>query len=173
MIQGMLKSLVGAAVATSVFVVGAEAQNGGQGDAFAGVWQVNIERSVYSPGPRPPADLVTLYQFEPLDDGSMRFTLTSMNPAGNVTFQASVFRIDGRQHPVYNVNTVTELMRSGQPTNVTRSYRRIDANTVEFTGYTDGVAGNPVIRQMLADGDTYVQRPADGQGNVLVLERVR
>jgi hypothetical protein len=169
----MMNALVGAAVASCVLVGSVEAQAARSSDPFIGVWQVNIERSVYIPGPRPPADLVTLYQFAPLPDGSTRFTLTSMNAQGDLTFQASVFRVDGQRHPVYTVPMLTEFMTSGQETSLMRSYRRIDANTVEFTGYTDGVAGNPVIRQMQPDGNTYIQRPANGQGAVLVLERIR
>jgi hypothetical protein len=169
----MKTALLGAAVASFVLVGSAEAQARGGQDPFTGVWQVNIERSVYTPGPRPPDDLVTLYQFEPLQDGSTRFTLTSVNAQVDLTFQVSVFRIDGQRHPVYSVAQAVELMSSGRTTNLMRSYRRIDANTVEFTGYTDGVANNPVVRQMSADGNSYVQRPANGEGNVLFLERIR
>ncbi len=96
-----------------------------------------------------------------------------MNAAGDLTAQISIFRVDGQQHPVHNFNTLTELMTSGRETNVTRSYRQIDATTVEFTTYADGVAGNPFIRELLPDGDTYVQRPANGDGAVLLLERIR
>jgi hypothetical protein len=144
-------------------------------DPFIGVWKLNVDRSVFNPGPRPASDAVTFYQFEALPDGSTRFILVSgPNAAGNLTMQVSVFRIDGRQHPVYAVPTVTELMTSGTETNTTRSYRQIDANTVEFTAYTDGVAGVVTVRQMGPLGDTYVQRPVEGQtGNVLLFERVR
>lgn len=141
-------------------------------NAFIGVWKLNVDRSVYTPGPRPPSDMMLLYQFAPLPDGSTRFTLTGRNPAGDLTFQMSVFRIDGEQRPVYNLNTLQALMTSGERTNVMRSYRRIDAGTVEFQTYTDGVSSGPVVRQLLPDGDTYVQRPASGEGNVLVFERL-
>ena len=173
MARGMMTALVGAAVASCVVVGSVEAQPRGGGDPFTGVWKINVERSVYIPGPRPPADLVTMYQFAPLPDGSTRFTLTSSNAAGDLTIQVGVFRIDGRPYPVYTVDAITDLISSSKPTNLTRSYRRIDANTVEFTGYTDGVAGTPIVRQMQPDGNTYVQRPTSGNGAVLVLERVR
>jgi len=172
MMRSIFSALIGAAVVSSVLAVPLEAQGRAANNPFIGVWQVNIERSVY-PGPRPPADLVTLYQFAPMPDGSTRFTLTSMNGAGDLTMQVSVFRIDGRQYKVHNFDTVAGLLSSGGDTNVTRSYRQVDANTVEFTGYTDGVANNPVLRQLQPGGNAYVQRPATGEGSVLYLERIR
>lgn len=172
MVRGMMNTLVATVVASCVLATSVDAQPRGGQDPFHGVWQVNIERSVY-PGPRPPADLVTLYQFAPMPNGATRFTLTSMNAAGDLTMQVSVFRVDGRPHPVYTVEGVTNFITNGQPTTMTRSYRQIDATTVEFTVYTDGVAGTPVIRQLLPDGNSYVQRNSNGEGAVLLLERVR
>lgn len=172
MIESKNVSLVGAAALSFVMIGSLEAQPSGSGDAFTGVWKVNIERSVY-PGPRPPADRMTLHQFTPLPDGSTRFMLTSMNDAGDLTIQVSIFRVDGQQYPVHTVATLTELLASGEPTGLTRSYRQVDPNTVEFTGYTDGAPEAPVIRQLLPGGDAYVQRPVNGQGAVLLLERVR
>lgn len=172
MTRGIFNALIGAAVASSLVAAPLEAQGRSANNPFIGVWQVNIERSVY-PGPRPPSDLVTLYQFQPMPDGSTRFTLTSTNAAGDLTMQVSVFRVDGRQYKVHNFDTVGGLLASGRDTNLTRSYRQIDANTVEFTGYTDGVAGNPVLRQLQPGGNAYVQRPANGEGAVLLLERIR
>ena len=173
MVRGILNTLTGTAIASCVLVGSLDAQpSAGAGqDPFHGLWQVNIERSVY-PGPRPPSDLVTLYQFAPMPDGSTRFTLTSRN-AQDLTMQVSIFRVDGAQHPVYTVETVSNLITQGTRTNITRSYRRIDASTVEFTGYTDGVAAVPVIRQLSPDGNSYVQRATNGEGAVLLLERIR
>lgn len=175
MARGMMNALVGAAVASCVLVGSVEAQTPsarGGGDPFAGVWKLNVARSVYTPGPRPPADMALLYQFEPLQDGSTRFTLTGTNPAGDLTFLITVFKVDGQRRPVHNVGTLETLLVSGKQSNVMRTYRRIDATTVEFTTYTDGVTTGPVIRELLPDGDTYVQRPANREGNVLVFERV-
>ncbi len=174
MVRGMINTLTGTAIASCVLVGSLDAQpRAGAGqDPFHGVWQVNIERSVY-PGPRPPSDLVTLYQFAPMPDGSTRFTLISTDAAGDLIMQVSIFRVDGGQHPVYTVETVSNLIAQGTRTNLTRSYRQIDASTVEFTAHTDGVAGNPVIRQILPDGNSYVQRAANGEGAVILLERVR
>ena len=118
--------------------------------------KLNVERSVYSPGPRPPADLVVVYEFAPVEDGFIRFTLVTTNQQGAPVFQLAVFKADGQQRPVHNANTLGAYMATGQQTNLTRSYRRIDARTMEFTTFNNGVAGNPQVRTVSPNGQTYV-----------------
>ncbi len=176
--RGPLGVLLGVAVASCVLAGGAEAQMASD-DPIIGVWQLNVERSVFSPGPRPPADLVTIYQFAPIDDGFLRFTLTSTNAQGEPTLQISVFKVDGQQRPVHNAITLGAFMATGQQTNLTRSYRRIDARATEFTTYNDGVAGIATVRTVSPDGQTYlnVVRGTNAQGvainNVTIFDRVR
>jgi hypothetical protein len=176
--RGPLGVLLGVALTSCVLAGGVGAQMASN-DPIVGVWQLNVERSVYSPGPRPPADLVTIYEFAPLDDGSIRFTLTSTNAQGAPTFQLSAFKVDGQQRPVHNANTLGAYMASGQQTNLTRSYRRIDARSTEFTTYNDGVAGIPTVRTVSPDGQTYINivRGTNAQGlainNVTIFDRVR
>ena len=169
-----VETLLVATLAVFFLVNPIDAQTEGGEDPFHGVWRLNVDRSVYTPGPRPPADFEMFYQFAPLGDGSTRFTLVNNGtPQGDLAFQMTVFRIDGERRPVYTLPAIENLLVSGEESNVSRSYRRIDENTVEFVTYTDGVPGPPFIRQLLPDGDTYVQRPADGEGTVLLFERVR
>jgi hypothetical protein len=171
-------SLLGVGVALFVLAGAAEAQTR-NADPVIGTWQLNVERSVWSPGPRPPADLISLYDFTPMEDGWTRFTLTSVNAQGVPTIQLSPFRIDGEARPVHNQNTLAARMVSGEPTNLTRSYRRIDSHTTEFTTFNNGVAGIPQVRTVSPDGQTYtmVTRGTNAQGvavsNVLVFDRVR
>ncbi len=178
MARGPIGVLLGVAVASCVLVGAAGAQTASD-DPIIGVWKLNVERSVYSPGPRPPADLVTLFQFEPLEDGFIRFTLSSTNAQGAPVFQISVFRVDGQQRPVHNQNTLGAFMATGQQTNLTRSYRRISSRATEFTSFNNGVAGIPQVRTVSPDGQTYVQRGpgTNAQGvavnNVTVFDRVR
>jgi len=178
MARYLMRGLPLVAVALGVLTTTLAAQSS-ERDPFIGTWKLNVERSVYIPGPRPPADLVTLYQFSALPDGWTRFVLTSTNAQGVPTFQLATFKVDGQIRPWHNQNTLGLFMATGQQTNLTRSYRRIDATTIEFTGYTDGVAGLPTVRALLPDGNTYTQtvRGTDAQGvavnNVLVFERVR
>jgi hypothetical protein len=148
-------------------------------DPIIGVWALNVERSVYSPGPRPPSDLVSLRHYVEMDGGWIRFTNTSVNAQGEPTFGMGVFKVDGQRHPAHNIQTLALMMTKGQESNITRWYRRIDARTVEFITYTDGVASLPSVRAVSADGMTFTEttRGTNAQGvavnNVIVWDRVR
>jgi hypothetical protein len=148
-------------------------------DPIVGTWKANLAKSTYNPGPPPPATLTLLRRYAILEGGWMQFLQTSANTDGEPTAQVGVFKIDGQRHPVHNVNTIVALMLTGQPTNVARSYRRIDAYTTESTTYNDGVAGIPVVRAVAKDGKTFTEttkgKPPQGQAvhNVVVYERVR
>jgi hypothetical protein len=148
-------------------------------DPIIGVWALNVERSVYFPGPRPPSDLVSLRHYAPMDDGWIRFTNTGVNALGEPTFGMGVFKADGQRHPAHNIETLGIMMTTGRASNLTRSYRRIDPRTVEFVTYTDGVASLPSVRAVSADGTTFTEttRGTNAQGvavnNVIVWDRVR
>jgi hypothetical protein len=70
-------------------------------------------------------------------------------------------------------------MTTGRPSNITRSWRRIDAHTTEFTTYTNGVPGLAIVRAVSTDGRTYTEtsKGKDGAGrevhNVIVFDRIR
>lgn len=170
-----------AAAALALVVAGTASAQGSAsgGDPIIGVWKLNVERSVWSPGPRPPSNLINMRQYAPLDGGWTRFTQTSTNPQGNPTFQIGVYKIDGQRHPVQDVLTLGRTMTTGEPSGLSRSYRAIDARTVESTTYTDGVAGIPLVRTVSPDGMTFIEtnRGTNPQGqeihNVLVWDRVR
>ena len=178
----MLRRTIAVALAVVVGSLMLGAPAGAQApssDPIVGVWQLNVERSVYSPGPRPPADLVDLRHFTPLDNGMIRFTQTTTNAQGQPTFGIGVFRVDGERHPVHNIQTLVALMTTGRASNLTRSYRRIDERSTEFVTYTDGVAGLPSVRVVLPSGDAYTEttRGTNAQGvavnNVLLFDRLR
>jgi hypothetical protein len=172
-------TLVAIAMLAAVAPLAAQpAPMGGGGDPVIGVWKLNVERSVWSPGPRPPADLVTLREYSTLEGGWMRFTNTSTNQLGAPTFQIGVFKLDGQRHPVHNIQTLGPFMTTGRPSNLTRTYRVIDPRTTESITYTDGAAGLPVVRTVQPDGMSMIEttRGTDAQGpvhNVLVYDRVR
>ncbi len=175
----MVRRSMGVLVAVAALCVSAAGAAEAQMDPTLGTWIMNVERSVWTPGPRAPADAYQLRQYVALEDGWYLFVLTGRNAAGNPTVNVGVYRLDGQQHPVHgNAGTLARLMIDGEPSNLTRSYRVIDENTVEFTTYADGVPGDPVIRQMLADGNTFIQvsegtNPAGVEfRNVLVFDRV-
>ena len=176
MARGPIGVLLGVVVASCVLVGAVAAQSA---DPIIGVWKLNVERSVYSPGPRPPADLVVLYQFAPIEDGFIRFTLTSTSAQGAPVFQISVFKVDGQERPVHNQNTLGASMATGQQTNLMRRYRRIDSRATEFTTINSGVAGIPTVRTVSPDGQAYINvvRGTNAQGvainNVTIFDRVR
>lgn len=148
-------------------------------DPIIGVWQLNVERSVWNPGPRPPADASTIRQYASLGNGWMRFTSSNLSNAGDLVFQIGVFKLDGERYPVHTVATLGAEMTNGQPSNMTRAYRVIDPRTTESITYTGGVAGNPLVRTVSPDGMTFVETNhgtnAQGQTihNVLVWDRIR
>lgn len=172
-VGAVLIGLAAAAVLTSE----ARAQTS-MDDPFIGTWVQNIERSTFT-GARPAANQAQLRQYSVLEGGWQQMMLTSETPLGEPTFQVSVFREDGRPYPVHTNATLGPFMASGEATNVTRSYVRVDENSVEFTPYTDGVAGLPSVRTVQPGGNTFfeVTRGTNAAGvainNVLVFDRVR
>ena len=70
-------------------------------------------------------------------------------------------------------------MATRQQSNLTRSYRRIDDRTTEFTNFNDGVGGIPSVRTVSPNGQTYVNRTQGTNAqdvavnNVQVFDRVR
>jgi hypothetical protein len=148
-------------------------------DPINGSWKLNVAKSTYSPGPPPPATAVPIHRFSSSEGGWNLFELSSVNAQGDPIFQFLAFKVDGKQYPVYTNATLAAFATSGKQSNVTRSYRRIDAYTTEFITYTDGVAGIPATRSVSKDGKTYTEttkgKNAKGQDvhNVRVFDRVR
>ena len=184
MLRRSVVLLLGVAAASIFLTRSVGAQAAGP-SPLVGTWKLNVARSTYSPGPAPQANHYDLRQYAPLEGGWMRFISTSVNAMGEPTFTITVFRVDGQQYPVegernavHNLATLTALMTTGRPTNVARSYRRIDSRTIESTTYTDGVPA-VTIRTIAPDGRSYTDAVGgtDPQGrainNVLVFERVR
>ncbi len=177
MARAPISVLLGVVVASCVLVGAVEAQTPNT-DPMVGTWILNVERSVWSPGPRAPADAYQLRRYAALEDGWHSFLLTGRNQAGNPAFQIGVYKLDGQRHPVHNVGTLTSLMTTGPTSNVTRSYRVVDESTIGFTTYTDGVAGLAQTRTLTGDGMTFISiaQGTNNQGvefsNVLVFDRV-
>jgi len=177
MTRRLVVALAAVMVAWSVLAPSLAAQ-AGSADPVLGAWKLNVERSVWSPGPRPPADLIQHRQYAMLEGGWMRFTDTSINAIGAPAFAMGVFKLDGQRHPVHNIATLGPLMSSGRASNIVRSYRVIDPRTTESITYTDGVAGVPVVRAVSANGREIIEttRGTNPQGvavnNVLVWDRV-
>jgi len=160
----------------------------GQGpDPFAGTWRANPARSTWSPGPAPAEIQLAVRQFSALEDGWYLYIGAGVDAQGGPNFQVVRYRMDGQRYPVHNQVSITRMVTASQPTNmaagagttIMRSYRRIDARTVEYTSYTDGVASLPTVRSLAPDGMSYTDttRGTNPQGqavnNVVVFDKVR
>jgi len=174
----MVRRLMGVTVVAAMCLLTNVAEAQMPSHSVLGTWKFNVERSVWTPGPRAPADAYEIRQYSDLGNGWYRYVSTGRNNAGNPTFQIGVFKLDGQRYPVHNLATLSTQMTGGRESNLTRSYRVIDDNTVEITTYTDGVAGSPLMRQLSADGMTFIQvgEGTNAQGvqfrNLTVYDRV-
>ncbi|MGQ0733918.1 MAG: hypothetical protein ACT4QD_09710 [Acidobacteriota bacterium] len=170
--------VVAAIMVSGSAMLGAQTPTSGS-DPFNGTWKLNVAKSIYRSGPPPPATATDLRVFSTMEGGWSVFVLTAINAQGAPSLQIVTYKLDGQRYPVHNATTLAALLATGQQTNVTRSYRGIDSHTVEFTTYTDGVAGLPALRTVSKDGQTYTQTipGRDAQGrvveNVIVFDRVR
>jgi len=148
-------------------------------DPVDGTWRINLARSTYSPGPPPSPMTTQIRRFATLTDGWHLFELASVTPEGDAVFQSVAFKLDGRQYPVFTNASLAAFMTAGTPSNITRSWRRLDAHTTEFTTYTNGTAGLAIVRAVSKDGKTYTEtsKGKDAQGrevhNVVAFDRVR
>ena len=132
-------------------------------DPWIGTWKVNLEKSTYSPGPKPTAAAVV--KIEPSPDG-MKTTIDGVNAQGQKTHTEAVAAFDGKDYPV-----------KGPDPNVTSTLKRIDARTFENQAK---VSGKPTVTTRVAisaDGKTLTatQTGTTGQGpavkNVIVAEK--
>ena len=171
--------IIGVAMVVSCTILLGGQAPAADADPFDGTWRLNVAKSTYRSAPPPAAGAIDVRRLWTMDDGWKVFMLSGVNQQGEPTIQISTYKVDGRQYPVYNAATMAAHLASGTPTTVTRSYRRIDPLTMEFTTYTDGVAGLPGRRTVSKDGKTYTQtirsRNAAGElvDNVSVFDRVR
>jgi hypothetical protein len=174
----MTRKLLSVVVLTVAWFVTAGAQTLAV-DPIDGTWRINPALSTYSPGPPPRPMGTQIRRFATLEDGWHLFELTSVTPEGDPVFQSVAFKTDGRQYPVYSSASLIPFMTTGKPSNITRTWRRIDTYTTEFTTYTNGIPGIPIIRAVSKDGKTYTEtsRGKDAAGrevhNVVVFDRVR
>jgi hypothetical protein len=111
-----------------------------QSDPFAGTWQLNLEKSKYSPGP-PPRNAVATVQGEGED---RKATVSGFDAAGNSYTQVYMFIHDSRPHPV-----------TGNPRGDAAVYTPIDDHTVGWTVTKGGqvvLSGTDTVSR---DGRTF------------------
>ena len=91
---------------------------------WLGRWTLNVEKSVYNPGP-PPYKRGT-FTVEPHGD-QVRVTYDLVRPRGGITHMEWTGRFDGDDYPVHGVEAV-----------VTNAYRRIDDRTFDVVVKLNG-----------------------------------
>jgi hypothetical protein len=175
----MKPRLFAAGLLVVVCSVGFQAQNQPPTtDPMIGTWKLNLANSTYSPGP-PPKTIIDYRKYSILEGGWSVMVESIVNEVGNPAFNVQVYNFDGKQYEGHTAATLPLSLATGKKTNITRSFRLIDPYTVEFTTYTDGVAGIPATRVMSRDRKTMTQttRGVNAQGvainNVVVYEKVQ
>ena len=111
-----------------------------QTDAFAGVWQLNLAKSKYTPGP-PQKSLTVYIQGE---GQNRKLTAVGINAAGNALSQIwSEFVEDGRPHPIAGNQNVDS-----------QTYTRADAHTINISRLKDGKTVGTAALVVSPDGKT-------------------
>jgi hypothetical protein len=129
-------SVVAGALAASVLV---HAQ--GRPDPFVGIWKLDVDSSVFDPGPPPISRTMTIV---PVDNG-MTHQIDSMVPLSGMTKTAVNFsytaKFDGTDAPVMGSSNLETV-----------SIRRVDARTIERTGKTRGMVTETCTMKLSPDG---------------------
>jgi hypothetical protein len=136
-----------------------------QGDPWLGNWKINLEKSVYNPGPKP--TIASIFTLASWPDG-VKTTIDAVYPNGQKFHEEWVVKFDGKDSPI-----------TGAPiANLMINAKRIDARTYESVEKVDGeVFGTWTVR-VSSDGKTLTmtQNGFDGQrkqvSNVLVADRL-
>jgi outer membrane lipoprotein-sorting protein len=110
-----------------------------QADPFIGTWRLNLEKSQYSPGP-PPRAQVSLWA--PKGKG-VKITTTGIGADGKPTSQDTTAQYDGKDYPTI-----------GNPDYDTASFKRIDANTLQVIRKRDGTVVQTATFAVSTDGKT-------------------
>ena len=126
-------------------------------NALIGQWKPNLERSTYFPGPRPaPGGGGRNY----IDRGNGLIAEVRLNvgatgaPAlGNVWSG----KFDGAATPVYAQGALLAFLETGMKPMPTRSYKVVDASTLEATNKTGMLVNNTATLVVARDGKTMTE----------------
>ena len=110
-------------------------------DPWIGTWKTNLEKSTYSPGPKPTT--ATTIKVEASPEG-MKTTFDGINPEGKPFHTEAVGAFDGKDNPV----------KVALLPNTTVAYKRIDGRTYEAQTKVDGKPTTTARVSVSADGKT-------------------
>jgi hypothetical protein len=108
--------------------------------AWLGTWTLNVEKSVYNPGP-PPYKRGS-FTVTPYGD-QVRITYDLVRPRGGVTHLEWTGSFDGRDYPVHGVEAL-----------VTNAYRRVDDRAFDVVVKLDGLVTATSRVTLSSDGRT-------------------
>ena len=132
-------------------------------DPWIGTWKVNLEKSTYSPGPKPTVPGVVKIEAAP---NGMKTTIDGVNAQGQKTHTESVGAFDGKDNPVKgaaNPNQTSALKKidvrtfenqakvGGKPTVATRVTISADGKTLTATQSGTNAQGQAVKNTIVAD----------------------
>jgi hypothetical protein len=108
---------------------------------WIGTWKINLERSSFSPGPKP--TVAGTIKVE-LSAGGLKLTNDGTDPQGRTFHTEFVGTFDGKENPAVGAATP----------NTTTSYKRVDDRTFELVAKVDGKPTVTTRILIAADGKT-------------------
>ncbi|HEY1309120.1 MAG TPA: hypothetical protein VGF24_36515 [Vicinamibacterales bacterium] len=160
----MRKQFLAVVASTAALVLVTGSSHAQSSAPWVGTWKVNLEKSTFSPGPKP--TVAAEVKIEPAPNG-MKTTIDAVNPQGEKTHTETLAAFDGKDYPV----------KGGPNPNATSTLKRIDDRSFESQGK---VSGKPTVTTRIViskDGKTLTatQTGTNVQGqavkNVIVAER--
>ena len=111
-----------------------------QSDPFTGLWQLNLAKSKFTPGPAPKSQTVDIQA----EGQNRKMTAVGITAAGNAAVDAwPEFVVDGKPHPV-----------TGNPDVDTDTYTPVDARTINMSRVKDGKTVGTATLAVSPDGKT-------------------
>jgi hypothetical protein len=111
-----------------------------QSDPLAGLWQLNLAKSKYTPGPPPKSQTVYIQG----EGQNRKITVAGINAAGNaVSLVYSEFVEDGKPHPA-----------TGNANVDAQAYTRVDAHTINVSRLKEGKTVGTATLVLSPDGKT-------------------
>jgi hypothetical protein len=128
-------------------------------DPRMGTWKLNLAKSKYDPGPPPKSQMLKL---EPTGNGGFKWTSDAVGADGQSSHFEVEAKIDGKRYDL-----------RGTTAAISRTYKRVNARTVEAQDTFNGVSSFKFVEEVSADGRTLttIQTGPNTQG--LVRKNVR
>ena len=124
---------------------------------FLGVWQLNLDKSTYDPGPPPAPPATNITTIEKVG-AEVRMTVDNVNAQGEKNHTVTVVTLDGKDNPVQGMQGLT------------RSFKLVDANTFEWTQKSETRPPSTTRVALGVDGKT-VSVTSSANKNTLVFDR--